>query len=42
MVLEGNKEVTQFTLLAVYTRPDPANLRRVPLTITGLATTGGD
>jgi Tfp pilus assembly protein PilN len=42
MVLEGNKEVTQFTLLAVYTRPDPATLRRVPLTITGsLASTGG-
>ena len=35
MVLEGNKEVTQFTLLAVYTRPDPATLRRVPLAITG-------
>jgi Tfp pilus assembly protein PilN len=42
MVLEGNKEVTQFTLLAVYTRPDPATLRRVPLTITGsLAGRGG-
>src|SRR5687768_12310171 len=42
MVLEGNKEVTQFTLLAVYTRPDPATLRRVPLTITGsLSSTGG-
>ncbi len=35
LVLEGNKEVTQFTLLAVYTRPDPATLRRVPLTISG-------
>jgi Tfp pilus assembly protein PilN len=35
LVLEGNKEVTQFTLLAVYTRPDPATLRRVPLAITG-------
>jgi type IV pilus assembly protein PilN len=42
MVLEGNKEVTQFTLLAIYTRPDPATLRRVPLTITGsIASTGG-
>jgi type IV pilus assembly protein PilN len=42
LVLEGNKEVTQYTLLAVYTRPDPATLRRVPLTITGpLASTGG-
>jgi type IV pilus assembly protein PilN len=42
MVLEGNKEVTQFTLLAVYTRPDPATLRRVPLTISGsVASTGG-
>jgi Tfp pilus assembly protein PilN len=42
LVLEGNKEVTQYTLLAVYTRPDPATLRRVPLAITGpLATTGG-
>lgn len=41
MVLEGNKEVTQYTLLASYTRPDPATLRRVPLTISGpLATTG--
>ena len=44
MVLEGNKEVTQFTLLAVYTRPDPATLRRVPLTISGAMTspTGGN
>ena len=42
MVLEGNKEVTQFTLLAVYTRPDPATLRRVPLTMSGsLSGTGG-
>ncbi len=42
MVLEGNKEVMQFTLLAVYTRPDPATLRRVPLTISGpVASTGG-
>jgi Tfp pilus assembly protein PilN len=41
MVLEGNKEVTQYTLLAAYTRPDPATLRRVPLSISGpLATTG--
>jgi Tfp pilus assembly protein PilN len=41
MILEGNKEVTQYTLLAVYTRPDPATLRRVPLSISGpLATTG--
>ena len=41
LILEGNKEVTQYTLLAVYTRPDPATLRRVPLTISGpLATTG--
>jgi Tfp pilus assembly protein PilN len=41
MVLEGNKEVTQFTLHAAYTRPDPAALRRVPLNISGpLATTG--
>jgi Tfp pilus assembly protein PilN len=41
MMLEGNKEVTQYTLLAVYTRPDPATLRRVPLSISGpLATTG--
>jgi len=40
-MLEGNKEVTQYTLLAVYTRPDPATLRREPLTISGpLATTG--
>ncbi len=43
MVLEGNKEVTQFTLIAMYTRPDPATVRRVPLTISGpVATTGGD
>jgi Tfp pilus assembly protein PilN len=35
MVLEGNKEITQFVLTAVYTRPDPATLRRVPLTISG-------
>jgi Tfp pilus assembly protein PilN len=42
MVLEGNKEVTQFTLVAIYTRPDPTTLRRVPLTITGLASTGAD
>jgi Tfp pilus assembly protein PilN len=42
MVLEGNKEVTQFTLLAVYTRPDPATLRRVPLTMSGsMSGTGG-
>jgi Tfp pilus assembly protein PilN len=42
LVLEGNKEVTQFTLVAYYTRPDPSTLRRVPLTITGsLASTGG-
>ena len=42
LVLEGNKEVTQFTLLAKYTRPDPASVRRVPLTISGpVATTGG-
>ena len=41
MVMEGNKEVTQYTLLAVYTRPEPATLRRVPLTMSGpLAFTG--
>jgi Tfp pilus assembly protein PilN len=41
MVLEGNKEVTQFTLHAAYTRPDPSVLRRVPLSISGpLSTTG--
>lgn len=42
MVLEGNKEVTQFTLLAVYTRPDPATLRRVPLSISGPLATAGN
>jgi Tfp pilus assembly protein PilN len=42
LVLEGSKEVMQFTLMATYTRPDPATLRRVPLTISGpLASTGG-
>jgi Tfp pilus assembly protein PilN len=42
MALDGNKEVTQFTLMAVYTRPDPSTLRRVPLAITGpLSGTGG-
>jgi Tfp pilus assembly protein PilN len=42
MVLEGNKEVTQFTLIAMYTRPDPATVRRVPLTMSGpVAATGG-
>ncbi len=42
MVMEGNKEVTQYTLLAAYTRPDPATLRRVPLGISGPAAgTGG-
>jgi Tfp pilus assembly protein PilN len=41
LVLEGNKEVTQFTLWAMYTRPDPSSLRRVPLAITGpLASSG--
>jgi Tfp pilus assembly protein PilN len=35
MVLEGNKEVTQFTLMAAYTRPDPSMLRRVPLNLSG-------
>ena len=43
MVLEGNKEVTQYTLLAVYTRPDPTTVRRVPLAISGpVASTGGN
>jgi Tfp pilus assembly protein PilN len=37
LVLEGNKEVTQYTLRAMYTRPDPQAVRRVPLTITGAA-----
>jgi Tfp pilus assembly protein PilN len=41
-VLEGNKEVTQFSLLAVYTRPDPSTLRRVPLTLSGPAAATGD
>jgi Tfp pilus assembly protein PilN len=42
LVLEGNKEVTQYTLVAVYTRPDPATVRRVPLTISGpIASAGG-
>jgi Tfp pilus assembly protein PilN len=42
LVLEGNKEVTQFTLHAAFTRPDPSALRRVPLTISGpVASTGG-
>jgi Tfp pilus assembly protein PilN len=42
MVLEANKEVTQYTLLAVYTRPDPATVRRVPLTMSGpLGSPGG-
>jgi Tfp pilus assembly protein PilN len=42
MALEGNKEVTQFTLQAVYTRPDPSTLRRVPLAISGpVASSGG-
>jgi Tfp pilus assembly protein PilN len=41
LVLEGNKEVNQFTLLAAYARPDPSSLRRVPLVISGpLASTG--
>ena len=35
LVLEGNKEVTQYTLRAVYTRPDPTMVRRVPLTMAG-------
>ncbi|MFN2563872.1 MAG: PilN domain-containing protein [Gemmatimonadaceae bacterium] len=35
MALEGNKEVTQYTLVAMYTRPDPATVRRVPLAISG-------
>jgi Tfp pilus assembly protein PilN len=43
LVLEGNKEVTQFTLHAAYTRPDPSMLRRVPLTLAGPgANTGGN
>jgi len=37
IILEGNKEVTQFALSMAYTRPDPTTLRRVPLTITGPA-----
>jgi Tfp pilus assembly protein PilN len=41
-VLEGNKEVTQFSLLAVYTRPDPSTLRRVPLTLSAPAAATGD
>jgi Tfp pilus assembly protein PilN len=42
MALDGNKEVTQFTLQALYTRPDPSTLRRVPLAITGPGvSTGG-
>jgi hypothetical protein len=42
LVLEGSKEVMQFTLMAVYTRPDPVTLRRVPLTMSGpLASAGG-
>ena len=35
MVIEGNKELTQFNLTATYTRPDPSTVRRVPLPITG-------
>ena len=35
VVLDGNKEITQFALSMLYTRPDPATLRRVPLTMTG-------
>lgn len=43
LVLEGNKEVTQFTLAAMYVRPDPAMLRRVPLTMSGpIASLGGN
>jgi Tfp pilus assembly protein PilN len=41
-VLEGNKEVTQFSLLMSYTRPDPSTLRRVPLTLAGPAAAPGD
>jgi Tfp pilus assembly protein PilN len=42
LVLEGNKEVTQYTLVAIYTRPEPSTVRRVPLTISGpVASAGG-
>jgi Tfp pilus assembly protein PilN len=43
VVLDGNKEITQFALSMLYTRPDPSTLRRVPLTITGpTAAAAGD
>lgn len=42
MILEGNKEVTQFSLMTVYTRPDPSMLRRVPLTLSGPIATAGN
>jgi Tfp pilus assembly protein PilN len=34
IVLEGGKDVTQFTLEVTYTRPDTLLLRRAPLTLT--------
>jgi Tfp pilus assembly protein PilN len=42
MVLEGNKEVTQFSLTAGYTRPDRSQLRRVPLTLSGPVAAAGN
>jgi Tfp pilus assembly protein PilN len=42
MVLEGNKEVTQFALTAAYTRPDASHLRRVPLTLSGPVAAAGN
>jgi Tfp pilus assembly protein PilN len=41
-VLEGNKEVTQFSLQLIYTRPDPSTLRRVPLMLSGPVAATGD
>lgn len=34
LVIEGQKEVTEFTLEARYEEPDPSLIRRVPLTLT--------
>lgn len=42
LVIEGNKELTQFNLTAMYTRPDPASVRRVPLTLTGPVASRGN
>ena len=42
IVMDGNKEVTQFALSMAYTRPDPSTLRRVPLTMTGPVASAGN